>query len=149
MGSRRSHLIKVLVWLLILDNTLTKPFENILHEEFRESFELLTKTFDCIIVSNSAGYSRYDPSGNLAQKVEQSLRIPVLMHQYRKPLGSLELFNRLNYTPDQIAVVGDRLFTDVLYAKFSGMRGILVQDIITEDGDDYWASKVIINASWL
>lgn len=136
-------MIKVLSLLFIIDNTLTKPFENILHEKFKDSFALLKKNFDCIIVSNSAGYYSHDPTGDLASKVEKSLGIPVLLHHYRKPRGGLELLSRIKYKPNQIAVVGDRLFTDVLYANFRGMRSILVHDIITEDGDDYWAIKVI------
>lgn len=124
------------------DNTLTKPFDNILHPEFVESFALLKRHFDCVIVSNSAGLYSHDPSGEMARQVERALGIPVLMHRKRKPLGSTELLNHLHYASDQIAIVGDRYLTDVLYAHFGNMRSILVQDIITEEGDDYWAIKV-------
>jgi phosphatidylglycerophosphatase GEP4 len=84
----------------------------------------------------------YDPSGELARQVEATLGISVLMHRQRKPLGSAELLKHFSYNSDQIAVVGDRVLTDVLYANVCGMRSILVKDIITEDGDDAWAIKV-------
>ena len=57
-------------------------------------------------------------------------------------MGSLDLLKRLNYPKDQIAIVGDRYCTDVLYAINGGMKSILVKDIITEEGDEYWAVKV-------
>lgn len=125
----------------ISDNTLTRPFDNALYTEFQESFALLKRNFDCVIVSNSAGLVSYDPTRAMAIKVEKQLGIPVMFHNYRKPLGSKELLNHFNYSSDQIAVVGDRYFTDVLYANIGGMKSILVKDIITEDGDDFWATK--------
>lgn len=43
---------------------------------------------------------------------------------------------------DQVAVVGDRLLTDVLFANIHGMVSVYCRDIITEDGDNFIAAKM-------
>lgn len=88
-----------------------------------------------LIVSNTAGAHSIDPRNHLATAVEKSTGIHVLPHADKKPgcgLEIMEYFRKHPETgvtrPDQIAIVGDRLTTDVLMANLMGSYAIWVQD---------------------
>lgn len=75
--------------------------------------------------------------------------VKVLRHREKKPACGQEILSVLNQSinsssikgdsdlkPGQIAVIGDRLLTDIVMANRMGMFSILVTDIITEHGDN-------------
>ena len=71
----------------------------------------------------------------LAAEVEQSTEIPVLPHSVKKPgCGQeiMEYFKRHPETgvthPSQVAVVGDRLTTDMMLANMMGGWGFWIKD---------------------
>lgn len=104
----------------------------------QEHFQRLREAYPgrrLLIVSNSAGASSLDPRGQLAAAVEKSTGVAVLAHSTKKPgCGPeiLEYFRSHPETgvtrPDQIAVVGDRLTTDVMMANFMGSYAVWVKD---------------------
>jgi phosphatidylglycerophosphatase GEP4 len=76
-----------------------------------------------------------DPSGRLASEVEYSTGVPVLPHSTKKPgCGPeiMEYFRKHPETgvtrPEQVAVVGDRLTTDVMMANLMGSYAVWVKD---------------------
>ena len=76
-----------------------------------------------------------DPTGRLASEVEASTGVSVLPHSTKKPgCGSeiMEYFRKhpeVGVTrPEQVAVVGDRLTTDVMMANLMGGYAIWVKD---------------------
>jgi phosphatidylglycerophosphatase GEP4 len=61
----------------------------------------------------------------------------VLRHSERKPGGGDDLRKMLQLRPeDKVVVVGDRLFTDVVFGKQNGFFSILV-DCIDEESDNF------------
>lgn len=88
-----------------------------------------------LIVSNTAGARSYDTKGELASALEKATGVNVLSHQTKKPgCGSeiMEYFQKHPETgvtsPSQIAVIGDRLSTDIMLANMMGSHGIWIKD---------------------
>lgn len=84
-----------------------------------------------IIVSNTAG-TDYDSDYKQAHLLEKNTGVSVLKHSTKKP-GCYEEI--LSYFKDQkvcdpreIAIVGDRLFTDILMANIMGSTGIWIRE---------------------
>jgi phosphatidylglycerophosphatase GEP4 len=76
-----------------------------------------------------------DPSGKLASEVESSTGVLVLPHSTKKPgCGPeiMEYFRNHPETgitrPEQVAVVGDRITTDVVMANLMGGYAVWVKD---------------------
>ncbi|PNS18939.1 HAD phosphatase, family IIIA [Sphaceloma murrayae] len=92
-----------------------------------------------LIVSNTAG-TLADPTGKDAEILENNTKSTVLRHRTKKPGCGAEVQRFLADQPDlnitspsQIAVVGDRLFTDVMLANMMGARAIWVRDGVVGD----------------
>jgi phosphatidylglycerophosphatase GEP4 len=76
-----------------------------------------------------------DSSGRLASEVEFSTGVTVLPHSTKKPgCGPeiMEYFRKYPETgvtrPEQVAVVGDRLTTDIMMANHMGSYAVWVKD---------------------
>lgn len=70
--------------------------------------------------------------------------VHVLRHADKKPSGGEALTNHLQITPDQIAFVGDRILTDVMYGNLNGNLTIWTKQVISEKGDNapaIWVKK--------
>lgn len=101
-------------------------------------FEELKKAYPgrrLLIVSNTAGAKSWDAHLKLATEVEESTGVTVLPHSVKKPgCGSeiMEYFKQHPETgvthPSQIAVVGDRLTTDMMLANMMGGWGFWIRD---------------------
>ena len=124
------------------DNTLCPPKSTFLHakivekiRELRRSEEFQNSDKSILIVSNTAGSTRSEEHEAEALELEQELGLPVLRQHpdRRKPLCKAEIldfFARHGVTKDpaEIAVVGDRLATDVLLARDLGSWSVWVRD---------------------
>ncbi|KIY65307.1 HAD-superfamily phosphatase [Cylindrobasidium torrendii FP15055 ss-10] len=120
------------------DNCLTIPHEDKLIPELQEAWTECRKVFgkgNVIVVSNSAG-TQLDGGGIQAESVSYHLKVPVLNHNSFKPSYSCiqtirHYFASLpNPIPDeQLVIVGDRLFTDMVVANrmrtWKGWRHLL------------------------
>ena len=92
-----------------------------------------------LIVSNSAG-TQDDPEGKEAKLLEQATGVKVFKHSTKKPGCGPEVFKylrdfsktRVKY-PSHVAVVGDRLFTDVMMASTMGSWSIWIKDGVVEN----------------
>lgn len=83
-----------------------------------------------LIVSNSSGTSSQDPDGAAADRLERNTGVKVLRHAVRKPGCGQEIMDHFGDTissPSQIAVIGDRLFTDVVMANRMGAYAIWIR----------------------
>jgi len=128
------------------DNCLTAPYHNNISSEFEPAWKLCKETFGrdrVIIVSNSAG-TEDDSNHEQADQVEKALGVPVLRHTIKKPGGGDALLQRFHGVakPQQMAMVGDRLFTDVLFGNLNGNITVLTRQIISEKGDNPIAAKI-------
>ncbi|KAF4307708.1 had superfamily phosphatase [Botryosphaeria dothidea] len=119
------------------DNCFAVPHANEVHPEYKEKFQELRRTYPgskLLIVSNTAGTAS-DSSYAQAELLERNTGVKVLHHSTKKPGCRAEVFEYFRNNPDagvtspsQIAVVGDRLFTDVMMANLIGAHGFWVKD---------------------
>ena len=89
-----------------------------------------------MIVSNSAGLDSSDPSGAQAEALERATGVTVLRHATRKPACGPEIMQHFQGkvdSPSQIAVIGDRLFTDTIMANTMGAYSIWIRDGVVPD----------------
>ncbi|KAL8759922.1 MAG: hypothetical protein Q9184_003482 [Pyrenodesmia sp. 2 TL-2023] len=120
------------------DNCFAIPKENVVYKPYTDKFASLLHHYQpphLLIVSNSAGTTTSDPSSSHASLLSRNTGIPVLQHSTKKPgCGAQILAHFLNApgsrvtSADQIAVVGDRLFTDVMLANLMGSWALWVRD---------------------
>ncbi|KAL8735982.1 MAG: hypothetical protein Q9166_000544 [cf. Caloplaca sp. 2 TL-2023] len=120
------------------DNCFAVPRENVVYKPYTDKFLSLLTYYPpphLLIVSNSAGTSTSDPSGHHASLLTSATNIPVLRHSTKKPGCGPQILQHFLNAPgscvtaaDQIAVIGDRLFTDVMLANVMGSWGVWVRD---------------------
>lgn len=86
-------------------------------------------------MSNTAGALSYDPKRELASELETATGVTVLSHQTKKPGCGPEIMEYFRKHPEtgvtsanQVAVVGDRLSTDMMLANMMGSYGVWVRD---------------------
>ena len=87
-----------------------------------------------MIVSNSAG-TNDDHHDKEAEILEKATGVEVFRHPKKKPGCAIDVLNYLRSgnvpgltRPDQVVVVGDRIFTDVIMANMMGAWSIWVKD---------------------
>ncbi|KAE9973814.1 hypothetical protein EG328_004219 [Venturia inaequalis] len=127
--------------ILDKDNCFAVPHENEVHKPYREKFEELRKAYPgsrLLIVSNTAG-TQDDPSHEQEKLLEKNTGVKVLRHGTKKPGCKDEVMEYFAQakdfeitSPSQIAVVGDRLLTDVMMANMMGSYGFWIKDGVTE-----------------
>ncbi|KAL2157565.1 hypothetical protein VTH06DRAFT_5943 [Thermothelomyces fergusii] len=120
------------------DDCFAIPDHNEVHEPYKHRFEALRAAYPgrrLLIVSNTAGATSYDVGGKLASEVERSTGVSVLSHAVKKPGCGEEIMSYFRQHPEtgvtsprQIAIVGDRLATDMMLANLMGSWGIWIQD---------------------
>jgi len=109
------------------DNCLTLPHHDELVPELTDAWRECRQTFgegNVLVVSNSAGTPQYDAGGIQAESISHYLQVPVLRHNTPKPgysciQGIRNYFTSLlsPVTDDELIVIGDRIFTDVVMAN--------------------------------
>jgi phosphatidylglycerophosphatase GEP4 len=151
------------VWQAAFFTTSRRPIlfsashltKEVYSDSLQEHFQRLKEAYPghrLLVVSNSAGTSSLDPSLTHSLAVEASTGVRVLTHSTKKPgCGPeiMEYFRKYPETgvtrPDQIAVVGDRLTTDIMLANLMGGYAVWVRDgVIGEEGDGLVSGFVII-----
>lgn len=88
-----------------------------------------------LVVSNTAGAASWDKGLKIAEEVHSKTGIHVLSHSVKKPGCGEEIMNYFKQHPEtgvtspaQIAVVGDRLTTDMFLANKMGGFGFWIRD---------------------
>lgn len=123
------------------DNTLTAPYKmQLFNSEVQDAISTCQGVFgksNVLIFSNTAG-SIEDIGHKLAVEIEANLAIRVFRHAQQKPEGGDELvatFKALGISSQEIAVVGDRYTTDILFGNLFGMFTIKTE-ILTPEGEN-------------
>lgn len=129
--------------ILDKDDCFAWPKTNEIYKPYQAKFQELRKAYPgsrLLIVSNSAGTTSDDPSGTEAQALEQSTGVTILRHSTKKPGCGNQILDHLRARPqsgverpDQIAIIGDRLFTDVMMANMMGAWGVWVKDGVAKE----------------
>ncbi|KAK4670102.1 uncharacterized protein QC763_0039330 [Podospora pseudopauciseta] len=135
-GQREKVDIKAVV--LDKDDCFAYPEHNEVYDQYKQRFEALRAAYPgrrLLIVSNTSGAQSYDRDGKLAAAVEKATGVVVLPHQTKKPGCGDEIMSYFRKhpetgvtSPSQIAVVGDRLSTDIMLANMMGSWGVWVKD---------------------
>lgn len=92
-----------------------------------------------LIVSNSAG-TNDDVEGKEARLLEAATGVKVLRHSTKKPGCGPQIMEYFRnhaadanvILPNQIAVVGDRLSTDVMMANMMGFWSVWIKDGVVD-----------------
>lgn len=116
------------------DNCFAKDHDDKVWPAYEDTWARLQKFYPkekLLIVSNSAG-TNDDVEYAQAKKLENDTGVTVLRHPTKKPGCHdeiMEYFATQGITePSQIAVVGDRLFTDMLMANMMGAYGVWLSE---------------------
>ncbi|KAI0377921.1 HAD-superfamily phosphatase [Hypomontagnella monticulosa] len=120
------------------DDCFAYPDTNEVYPAYAKRFQQLQKEYPggrLLIVSNTAGATSYDRDGRLARELETATGVPVLAHRVKKPgcgdeiMAHFKAHPEANVThPSQIAIVGDRLMTDMMLANMMGSWGLWIRD---------------------
>lgn len=113
--------------ILDVDNTLIDYYRNMQEGVDGWCKNIKDEGIKCIIVSNS----------NKKDKVEtvaKTLEIPYILFA-KKPLksGFLRAAKQMNLKPEEVAAVGDQIFTDVIGSNRCNMFSILVKPVAKKD----------------
>ncbi len=120
---------KIKALILDVDNTLIDYYKNLSDETIKWAINLQGQGIKMYILSNT----------NKKEKVEtvaKKLEIPYKFFA-RKPSkkGFMQIQKELNINPENIASVGDQIFTDVIGGNRCNMFTILVDPVTAKD---YW-----------
>ncbi|KAF2997189.1 hypothetical protein E8E13_006255 [Curvularia kusanoi] len=109
------------------------------HEHFQRLREAYPGS-KLLIVSNTAG-TNSDPGLKQAALLEANTGVKVLQHATKKPGCKDEVMAYFRAhpdsgvtRPDQIAIVGDRLSTDIMMANMMGSYGFWIKDGAVKPG---------------
>lgn len=137
-----SKQIDIRAVVLDKDNCFAVPYQSQVYKPYQAKFDELRKAYpgsQLLIVSNSAG-TRSDKDQAEADLIERDIGVKVLRHSTKKPGCHEEIMKHFRDSPDsgvtktsQVAVVGDRLFTDVMMANMMGSYGVWVKDGVAPD----------------
>ncbi|MBI5398421.1 YqeG family HAD IIIA-type phosphatase [Candidatus Woesearchaeota archaeon] len=117
------------------DNTITAPYVNEIYATIADAFAAFQDTYGkrIVIMSNSAG-TKDDWDHEDAKKIEDDLCITVLRHDRKKPGGIEAALDYFDCKPSQLVMIGDRIFTDIVFGNRYGMLTIHTA-LLTEEGD--------------
>ncbi len=120
---------KIKALALDIDNTLIDYKQNLSKEIIIWAKKLKEQGIKLYILSNTNKKEK-------VEKVANVLQIPYICFA-KKPLksGFKKVKKKLNEQPENIAVVGDQIFTDIMGGNRSNMFTILVDPISKKD---YW-----------
>lgn len=124
------------------DNCFSIPKQNQVYPEYVSKFDELRKAYPgskLLIVSNSSG-TNSDKNHVEADLLERNTGLQVLRHATKKPGCHAEIMEYFRSRPEtgvtsesQVAIVGDRLFTDVMMANMMGSYGVWIKDGVIPD----------------
>lgn len=118
---------KLKALILDVDNTLIDYNKNLSEEKIKWAKALKGQGVKLYILSNS---NKKEKVKNVATKLE----IPYILFA-QKPLkkGYIKIQKELNLKPEEIGVVGDQIFTDIIGGNRCKMFTILVEPIDKKD----------------
>ncbi len=127
--------------VLDLDNTLVFPETCDTLPEIRTWMDKLRSHTPCIIVSNSR------TRGERRARIEDLFGCRLLTDAPQKPLRALKrhLVSASGTPNPRIAVIGDRLFVDVLFGKRIGALTVLVQPLSRKERWDIRVIRLLEN----
>lgn len=134
------HDVEIKGIVLDKDNCFAKDHDDKVWPAYAEAWKKLRQYFPkekLLIVSNSAGTDD-DVDYLQAEKLERDTGVTVLRHPTKKPGCHQEIMDYFAqhgiHNAAEIAVIGDRLFTDILMANMMGAWGIWLSEGVELSG---------------
>lgn len=120
---------KIKALILDVDNTLIDYYKNLSDDVIEWAHDLQGQGIRMYILSNTNKKEK-------VEKVAKSLEIPYKLFA-RKPskCGFMKIQKEIKIEPENIGVVGDQIFTDVIGGNRCKMFTILVDPVTSKD---YW-----------
>ncbi len=116
--------IKVL--LLDMDNTILKYGEKEIEKDLSDLITTLKSSFTLIIFSNS-------PKTKV-KKIAESIDLPYISFAFKpSKRGFKKVFKKYQVQPEEVAIIGDQLLTDIKGGNKVGITTILVEPLNKED----------------
>ncbi|CAN3484493.1 phosphatidylglycerophosphatase Gep4p, mitochondrial [Diutina catenulata] len=114
------------------DNCFAEDGDDKVWPAYQSTWDKLKSHYEdrLLIVSNSAG-TNDDVDHAQAKALEANTGVSVLRHSTKKPgchQEILDYYSKFGIGAHEIAVVGDRLFTDVMMANMMGAYGVWVSE---------------------
>ncbi|MEA3429692.1 MAG: YqeG family HAD IIIA-type phosphatase [Nanoarchaeota archaeon] len=115
------------------DNTLTKTYSKKIIPELEYALVELKSAVNqnFYVVSNSAGTFFYEEE---AKAFELHNGIRVIRHFFKKPWGYKAALKQIRVQSDEVMVIGDRIYTDIVFGNNMGALTVLVQKY-TDEGE--------------
>lgn len=112
--------IKVL--LFDMDNTILKYKKKEIDQELKDMIKALKHEFTVLLFSN-AGYAK-------VKKISESLDVDFLATVFKpSKLGFKKVFKKYKVIPEEVAIIGDQLFTDIKGGNKMGITTILIDPL--------------------
>lgn len=110
-----------------VDNTLTSHHATVLHPRVAEAFAVICSQFNSVI------YSNCEPDRH--EQLRRMFSIPIIEPGLKKPKaeGFARAQQLLNLPAHQIAMIGDRVMTDIFGGNRVGFYTILVDPLDTQE----------------
>ncbi|MBI5020556.1 MAG: YqeG family HAD IIIA-type phosphatase [Ignavibacteriales bacterium] len=111
-----------------IDQTLIPYGQTIIDKHILEEIDKLKQNYSCCLLSN---YPKMISRTNRLNNIENQLGIPVVLAEKKKPdpVAFRASIEKLKLMPGQIAMVGDRILTDIIGAKNCGFKTVLVKPL--------------------
>lgn len=131
--------------LLDVDDTISPKDRISVSKEISDWIDGIKKhSFGLVIISNNS-FARVE---SLAKKIQ----IPYLCRAMKPfPWGVRKAMRLISANKSKTAIIGDQIFTDVLAAKFSGIKSILVEPMDMDGNFTLKAKRrleLLIKNSW-
>ncbi|OBU00029.1 hypothetical protein VE01_01716 [Pseudogymnoascus verrucosus] len=137
-NDKRFGKVNIRAVVLDKDDCFARPGENEIAPEFKAQFTRLRAAYphpSMLIVSNTAGTPSMDPDLTSSALLAAATSVPVLAHRTKKPGCSAEIMAYFHshaelrdLKPEEVAIVGDRLATDVVLANRMGAYAVWVRE---------------------
>ena len=112
-----------------IDNTLIFPETTKTKQEIVDWFSQIKNRYNCICLSNSRTiFKRH-------KKISEVLGCKIFLSKHKKPFSKLfkEIKNQYGLKDIKVFVVGDRIFTDILFGNLNGAITILVKPLTEKE----------------
>lgn len=125
--------------VLDLDQTLCRHGQAQVHEPLLATFSALRAQFRVCLLTNPPSLAGDPAASERYRAFEQAYGVPVVVPPRKKPhrSGFAMALERLGVPAASTAMVGDRIFTDILGGNLIGMFTVLVDPIDPND-DPSW-----------
>ena len=126
-----------------LDNTLVFPETCVSINETVEFVRQIAKVRQCVILTNSKSATKR------GRDIQKLFNCEIFLSDNQKPFSSLfrELKDRYSINSGRTVIVGDRIFSDILFGNLNGLKTILVEPMTKEESFAEASKRTLENLS--